>query len=149
MKYSKNILGWMGLLVFILSSCEPRIDFDITQWGDHAYISNVLVFNINEEEHQLQDYYENGNLTTGIQRKFLKTSCTVDKDIASAEITIPSGTDMTQIGIVIRHEAVRIIPVGNAPKPGYISDFSIGPFVYKVVSADGTERDWTITIKYK
>ncbi len=43
--------------------------------------------------------------------------------------------------------AVRISPVGNAPKMGtFPADFSAKEFTYKVVAGNGDATNWTITI---
>lgn len=129
----------------LLNSCEPRISFDEGQWGDHAFIEDVLLFKLEEEEHQLQEYYESGQTTTGIRRQFLNSSTEIDNEAANITINVPPETDMTNIGIVIRHTGVMIRPMNNAPVPGYLDDFSNGPYTYEVVSTDGSTRDYTIT----
>lgn len=140
----KKIIAAFGLLVFLFA-CEPRIDFDEGQWGDHAFIEDVLLYVLEQEDHQLQEYYEQGQLTPGIRRKFLNTSSSINQEAASVIVIVPSGTDMTKVGLVIRHKAAGIEPVGAAPQPGYLADFSGGPYSYWVVSSDGTKRDWIIT----
>ena len=31
------------LLLIVTSACQPRIEMDMEQWGDHAYIDNVEI----------------------------------------------------------------------------------------------------------
>lgn len=151
MKYSIKIITVLSLMVFALFSCQPRIDLDEGQWGDHAFIEEVLIFIIEEEEHELQEYYENGETTTGIRRQFLNTSSDISDDesslTGSVVVTVPNGTDLSNIGIVIRHTAKSVEPLNGSPEAGYLNDFSGGPFSYRIVSADGTERDYTVTIE--
>ena len=144
MKNYKHIVSGLSLLALVLCSCEPRIDLDNGQWGDNAVITDVLLFTLREQEHQLQEYYENDETATGVQRQFLSTTSAIDAGAASVTVTVPANVDLTNVGLVIRHKAVKIEPQGSAPKAGFLEDFSNGPYTYRVVSADGTERDWTI-----
>ena len=98
-----------------------------------------------EQEHELQEYYENGETTTGIRRKFYSINTSIDEDAATVKVEVSNETDLSNAGLIIRHEAVKIEPVDGAPTPGFLSDFSGGPYTYRVISADGTERDWTIS----
>ena len=145
MKYFKHIIIVMSLLAFVFSSCEPRIELDEGQWGDHAIITNVLLFIIEEEEHELQEHYVNGETTTGIRRYFISSNSVIDLESATVVVEVPGDTDLTNVGLVIRHEAVKIEPLDDSPKAGYLDDFSLGPYTYRVISADGTKRDWTIS----
>lgn len=131
----------------LLLSCEPRIDLDVTQFGDHAYITNIQVFTLDEEEHELQEAYETGETTTGIRRNILSTTTTVDSLQATAVTSVPAGTDLTNVGIIFNHRAQRIEPLGSAPVAGFLDDFSSGPYQYRVHSTDGTERDWTVSFE--
>ena len=146
MENFKKILFLFSIATFLFSSCEPRIDFDMGQWGDNAYITDILLFIVNEEEHELQEYYENGELTTGVRRQFLNINTEISDEAASVTVNVPEGTDLSNVGLIIRHTAEKIEPLGGSPLPGYIDDFSGGSFTYRVISADGTVRDWTINI---
>ncbi|WP_372949749.1 DUF5018-related domain-containing protein [Mariniphaga sp.] len=144
----KNIL-YLVVLMFagLLFSCEPRIDFDEGQWGDTAFITNVGIFTLQVDEHQLQEYYENGTLTPARRRLFISTgNATIDNENFIATVTVPANQDITRAGIVIFHQSVRVEPVGSSPVAGIITDLSAKEFVYKLVSADGTTHDWTIEI---
>ncbi len=130
-----------------LFSCEPRIDFDEGQWGDTAIITNVNIFTLQGDEHQLQEYYENGILTPARRRLFISTgNATIDNENFIATIAVPASQDITRAGIVIYHQSVRVEPVGSSPVAGILADLSAKEFVYKLVSADGTTHDWTIKI---
>lgn len=144
----KNIL-FLVIMVFagMLFSCDPRIDFDEGQWGDTAFITNVNIFTLQVDEHQLQEYYESGALTPARRRLIISAgNAVIDNDNFIATITVPAGRDITRAGIIIFHQSVRIEPVGGTPIAGILSDLSAKEFVYKLVSADGTTRDWTIKI---
>lgn len=144
----KNIL-YLFILTFagILSSCEPRIDFDRGQWGDTAFIDNVSIFTLEVDEHELQEYYENGDLTPARRREFISTgNAEIDSANFTATVTVPEEEDITRAGIVIYHKSMRIEPVGDSPDAGILADLSAREFVYKLVSADGTTHDWTIEI---
>ena len=130
----------------LLFSCEPRIDFDMGQWGDNAFITDVLLFTLQEEEHQLQEYYENEETTTGIRRQFVNTTSAIDNDAAIVSVSVPAATDLTNVGLIIRHTAEKIEPLDGAPAAGYLDDFSSGSYKYRLTSADNTVRDWTINI---
>lgn len=145
----KKNIKYLIVLVFvgILYSCEPRIDFDNGQWGDTAFITNVNIFTLNVDEHELQEYYTNGDLTPARQRIFISTgNATIDEENFVATVTVPEDEDITRAGIIIYHESMRVEPVGNSPVAGIITDLSAKEFVYKLVSADGTTHDWTIRI---
>lgn len=144
----KNII-YLVILMFggILYSCEPRIDFDDGQWGDTAFITNVNIFSLNVDEHELQEYYTNEELTPARQRIFISSgNATIDEENFIATVTVPQDRDLTRAGIVIYHESMRVEPVGDSPVAGIITDLSAKEFVYKLVSADGTTHDWTILI---
>ncbi|MFV0592041.1 MAG: DUF5018-related domain-containing protein [Draconibacterium sp.] len=136
-------LFFISVLIF---SCSPRIDLDEGQWGDQAFLTDVKLFIYSEEDHSLEEAENGGDNVTGIQRKFLSTTSVVDNDAAMVNITVPNGTDLTNVGIIFRHTAKIIEPLNGAPVAGYIDDFSNSPYSYRVISADGTERDWTIVI---
>lgn len=140
----KNIIIGIGLCIFFLVSCEPRIEMDMAQWADNAVITDVLLFTLQEEEHKLQEYYEYGETTTGVRRIFVASGSLVDEISASVTVNVPSTVDLNNIGLVIRHKAVYVVPLNGAPIAGYLADFTNGPYTYRLISADGTERDWII-----
>ena len=133
------------LVLMFFTSCEPRIDMDFAQWGDHAFIDKVNVFDYTEVERELQEYYTNKEYTTGIRVHIISSSTEIDSTTATAVVTVPSGIDLTQIGIFFSHKAMKIESVDGAPKAGYVTDLSHGPYKYKLFSADGTERTWTVS----
>ncbi len=144
---NNNLILIILVLVGTLFSCEPRIDFDRGQWGDTAFITNVNIFNLQMAEHELQEFYENGELTPARRRIFINIgNAEIDEANFTATVTVPASADLTRAGIVIYHQSMRVVPVGNTPTAGTLTDLSSGDFVYTLVSADGTTHDWTIKI---
>ncbi|WP_215225091.1 DUF5018-related domain-containing protein [Echinicola shivajiensis] len=144
----KNILiPFILAFVGILFSCEPRIDFDEGQWGDTAFITNVNIFTLQTDEHELQEYYENGELTPARKRLFISMgNAEIDNENFTATVRVPESADLSRAGIVIYHQSVRVEPVDDTPTAGILTDLSDREFVYMLVSADGTTHDWTIKI---
>jgi hypothetical protein len=144
MKHKKILYGLTLFVLLTFSAClKPRVELDDTLWGDNAFITTAVLFRYDEVKNQL-GYDE---VVTGYQNVSITTpSNIVDKGKATITIVAAKGTDLTKIGIRFSHFAKKIEPVNGAPVAGVIADFSKGPFVYKLISADGTVRDWTIYI---
>lgn len=144
MKHTKILYCLTLLVILALPACmKPRVALDDTLWGDNAVITTAVLFKYDEVKNQLGynepvTGYQNVGITT--------TSNVVDRDQATIRIVAAKGTDLTKIGIRFSHFAKKIEPQNGAPAAGVIADFSKGPFVYKVFSADGTIRDWTVYI---
>ncbi|WP_316748109.1 DUF5018-related domain-containing protein [Pedobacter gandavensis] len=141
----KNIwyaLPLIALLAF--TGCmKPRAELDDTLWGDQAVLTSAVLFKYEEVKNKLG--YE--EVVTGYQNVGITTNTNVlDKEKATIKIETVKGTDLTKIGIRFSHYAKKIEPMNGAPVAGMISDFSKGPYVYRLYSADGTVRDWTITV---
>ena len=136
------------LIVNIFSSCSPRVEMDIAQWGDHALIDNVKIFNLKAEDHNLQEYYTNGQVTPARQRVYVSVgNAVIDTKSYTATIQISAGIDLTKVGIEFYHQGTKIEPINNAPIAGIIGNFTAKQFVYRVYSADGTIHDWNIKIQ--
>lgn len=144
----KNILILYILVIAgVLSACEPRIDFDEGQWGDTAFITNVNIFTLQADEHELQEFYENGELTPARRRLIISTgNAVIEDENFTATVTVPATADLSRAGIIINHQSMRVEPVGLSPVAGIITDLSDREFIYKLVSADGTTHDWVIRI---
>lgn len=144
MKHKKILHCLMLVAVMAFSACmKPRVELDDTLWGDNAFITTAVLFKYDEVKTQL-GYNE---VVTGYQNVGITTaSNVVDKDKATITIVAAKGTDLTKMGIRFTHYAKTIEPMNGAPAAGTIADFSKGPFVYRLHSADGTIRDWTISI---
>ncbi|TKG89806.1 hypothetical protein EYV94_24615 [Puteibacter caeruleilacunae] len=143
----KILLATIAILA-ILTSCEPRIEFDEGQWGDHAYIDVVHVFTALEEEHELNEFYTDSIMVTGIKRKLESIETEVDSLNAIATVKINAGADRSNMGIIFSHRSKSIEPLDGSPMAGILSDFSEdnGPFKYRLHSADGTTRDWEVIL---
>ncbi|MCU0398929.1 MAG: hypothetical protein MUC73_12605 [Cyclobacteriaceae bacterium] len=148
MKQSFINIFIVALIGIQFIACKPRIDMDLAQWGDKAIIDNVRIFNIQLQDQQLQEYYTSGVLTPASRRTYVSTgNAIIDLANFKATVTVPSTIDLTKTGIEFFHRAVNIEPVNGAPIAGIINDFSAKQFVYKVYSADGVTREWTVIIK--
>lgn len=146
-KHMKNLIyTFIGLLI-VAVACEPRIDLDLGQFGDRAFINRVIVFELEGDEHELQEFAETGVLTPGIRRNVIDLATSIDSIAATAISTVPTDTDLTNVAIGFLHEADRIEPLDGAPRAGFLADFSNSPYRYRLFSADGTIRDWAVTLQ--
>ena|SRR5690625_5208221 len=139
------------LLLFFLCSCGPRVDLDFGQWGDKAYLTNVQIFTLKADEHELQEYYESGMLTPAIRRKIISSgNALIDNEKYTAIIFVPSDQNLMKSGLIFYHQAEKIVPLNNAPIAGIITSLMEEvDYHYKVISADGSENVWTVTIVLK
>ena len=144
--------AFINIFVVILTtslffSCTPRVEMNMNQWGDHAIIENVQIFNIQLQDQQLQEYYTSGVLTPASRRTYVSIgNAVIDLVNFKATVKVPLTLDLTKVGIEFFHKAVKIEPLNGAPIAGIVKDFSAKQFVYKLYSADGTTHDWTIII---
>jgi len=146
MKNLYKITSFICISILFLS-CGARVDLDEGQWGDTAYITGVQVFNLDIEDHELQEFYLSGETVPGARRSNLSTFTEVDDVAATLIVTVPTETDLSRVGIGLVHTSVAIQTIAG-PKPGIIGDFSgVGPFVYRSISSDGTTRDFTLTFE--
>lgn len=143
-------MKYIFILCLLFTGClKPRIHLDLTQFGDHAYMSRVEIFRLDTTEEQLEEYHENGELTPAIKRVFVDLGTVIDSTAATAVCTVAPNTDLTNVAIAFITTAQKVEPLEGAPVPGHLSNFSKGgPYVYRLFSADGTKRDWTVTIKF-
>ncbi len=139
----RSFFSMLGILIIASSCMKPSVELDDTVWGDQAVINQAVLFKYTEVKNQL-GYNEE---VIGYQNTSVSTASNfVDKTNATITIVAVKGTDLTKIGIRFSHFAKLIEPLNNAPVAGVISDFSAGTFKYKVTSADGTVREWTLKI---
>jgi hypothetical protein len=145
----KYILNISTFLFFIfLISCEPRIGIDFEQWGDHSVLTNVQIFTLQADEHELQEYYENGTLTPARRRVIISTgNATIDTITSTVIVKVSENADLTRAGLIFYHQAEKIIPLDKSPVAGIITDLSEKNFNYQVISSDGIKRDWNIIIQ--
>ena len=140
----KRYQGFLLLAVIAITalSCEPRIDFDDGQWGIHADITSGAFFFVwTVEDIQLND------MATGSKRTSVTASSDVDVDAMKNTVTIKPDYDLSKMAMYIYHNGSSIEPLNGAPTPGVISDYSAKEYVYRIHSANGEYKDWTITIE--
>ncbi len=128
-------------------SCGPRVELDITKYGDTAFLLDARLFRLEQADRQI---WEGEGTVTGARRVFFSQgNATIDNDNFTATITVSSSNSgfLPEAGITFTHRAMSIEPLGEAPRAGIPADFSAGNFVYRVHSADGTTHDWTIIIE--
>lgn len=131
----------------IAVSCEPRIELDEGEWGDHAFIENVQIFKLDiQNDVKLQEWYENETVVTGVRQFPISSGVDINNDTYTVDVTVPAEEDLTRVGIKFWHKAVLIEPLNGAPKAGTVNDFSAKSFKYRLHSADGTTHDWTVNI---
>lgn len=102
-----------------------------------------------------------GNSGEKMQVVELDTNCNIDEQsntiVCQIVVPQPSGTFTKEeknkvslkniVGIASISTAASIRSIDNAPKLGYISDFSNKEFQYEVIAADNkTKETWTIII---
>ncbi|WP_316812653.1 DUF5018-related domain-containing protein [Pedobacter heparinus] len=141
------------LMILSLGACtKARIEPDFSIYGDKAFITAVTTFDYITVTNPL-NYNEP---VTGYQVRGLSNTTTIDRVNFKINVVVnnPTGTispsnpalDITKMGIRLANEATKIEPLNGAPAAGVIADFSKGPYVYRVYSADGSQHDWTISI---
>ena len=150
---SKDMRNLIILLLFpvvvILSSCEPRIELDIEQWGDRAFLTNVQIFKLDiDEDAKLVEWYNNQDPMTGVRRIIISDgNATIDNDNFTATVKLQVGESLVGTGFIFYHYGTLIEPLGGAPRAGIPNDLSARNFTYRVHSADGSQHDWTIIIE--
>jgi len=147
----KNIKIQFGLLFVILvslCSCEPRIEMDMSQWGDTSQITNVQIFKLETQDGvKLEEYYVDETTLTGTRRVVVSSgAATVDEETHSVTVNLKSGESINGLGFLIYHYGTKVEPQNGAPDAGIINDLSTGPYTYRVFSADGNHTDWTVSV---
>ena len=126
----------------MVSSCEPRIKMDEGQWGTHAEItSGVFLY-----QWIVDDIVLSEGEVEGAKRVSVTDDSIVDEDNFTVTTTVETGTDLTKVACYIYHNGNRVEPLNGAPKPGKVDDYSAKEFKYRIHSADGKYKDWTIEI---
>lgn len=145
----KKILLFFIVIAFI--SCQPRIDMDMEQWGDHAYIDNVEIIKLDiDDEAKLSEYYQNETpiQVTGVRNIVISNGTSmIDSLDYVATVKLNEGEDLKYTGLKIYHKGVKVAPIDNSPKAGIVTDLSKKTFKYRLYSADGSKHDWTIVIE--
>jgi hypothetical protein len=150
MKNIKFKIGFFILVIVIISSCQPRIELDMTQWGNNAYITNVQLFKLEiRDDFQLSEWYtDDGQIpVTGVRRLITSQgNAVVDDENFSVTVQLRNGENIRETGLMIYHYGTLVEPLFGAPQPGIINDLSEGLFTYRIHSADGNYNDWIINI---
>ncbi len=143
-----------SLLIILIAiigiwGCVPRIDMDMEQWGDHAYIDNVQIIKLETNDStELWEYYNNETYVTGVRAITISNgTAVIDSVNATATVTLKSGEALDFAAFKIYHKSMKVEPIENSPKAGIINDLTAKEFHYRLFSADGTERDWIIKIE--
>lgn len=138
-------------IVLLFTACQPRIDMDMEQWGDHAYIDNVEVIKLDiDDEAKLSEYYQNETpiQVTGVRNIVISNGTSkIDSLDYVATVKLKEGEDLKYKGLKIYHKGVKVVPIDNSPKAGIVTDLSKKTFKYRLYSADGSKHDWTIVIE--
>lgn len=137
----------LSLLLVFCISCQPRIDLDLTRYGDTAFLLDARLFYLEQADRQV---WEEDGVVTGARRVFIsKGTASIDNTNFTATITVDStnATLLNQVGITFTHRAEKIEPLNDAPIAGIPANFTETPFVYRVFSADGSTHDWMIDIE--
>lgn len=147
MRHIKNKL-FLLLAVVVFSSCEPRIDLDEGQWGNHSELSNVLLYVYDFQEYELQEYRETGELTPGVRKVLMGTNLNIDLEDHTASIDLPADNSLVDdvVAMAFIMDGTRVEPLNDAPTLGLPADFTNGPYTYRIHSADGNYTDWVVTV---
>lgn len=138
------------ILVTLLASCGQRVEMDMSQWGDTAFIDNVQVFTLEvRDDFQMQEYYtSDGQLVEGVRQVVISDgNAVIDKENFIAYVKLKKGNDMSLAGFKIYHRSMKVEPINNSPVCGIAKDITGMNYQYRLHSADGTTHDWTIVIE--
>lgn len=145
----KKILYLLPLLALV--ACEPRVDMDMSQWGDHAYIDNVEIVKLDiDDEAKLAEYYQNETpiAVTGVRQILISQGKSqIDSLDYVATVKLKDGEGLKYAAVKIYHKGTHVTPLKNTPKAGIVADLSKGELKYRLMSADGSKHDWTIKIE--
>ncbi|MCL3781846.1 hypothetical protein EMN47_15785 [Prolixibacteraceae bacterium JC049] len=136
----------VAILMGMFCSCEPRIDMDMSQWGDHAIITNVQIFKYEVDDDPALYEKEKGLDAFGLRRIVISNQAKVDLENSKVTISLIGEETLSAAGFIFFHESTKVEPLNNSPIAGRVSDLSSKSFTYRLTSADGTVRDWTIEI---
>jgi hypothetical protein len=133
----------------VITSCEPRIDLDYTQWGDKAFLTNVQIFKVDtDDQAKLVEWYKNEDPMTGVRRIVISNgNALIDRENFTATVQLKAGESLVGAGLVFYYTGTKIEPQGGAPRAGIPNDLSAESFTYTVHSADGSKHDWQIVIQ--
>lgn len=150
MNYMSRILYFLIAGVSLIS-CKPRIEMDLDQWGDHAFIDNVEIIKLDTDDKvKLQEYYEKEVPleTTGVRNYVISQgNAAIDSLRYTAKVKLKPNEVLQYAAFRIYHKGRLVEPLKASPKAGVISDLSSKSFFYRLYSADGSVHDWEIIIE--
>jgi hypothetical protein len=150
MKYINLKVKLILFIMAVVCSCsKPRIELDLGQWGDHAYLDNVQLFKLNvDDSAHLADWYMYGNSVTGVRQVIISQGAAViDSSNFTATVKLMAGNSLDKAGLLFYFLGTRIEPLSGSPAAGIITDLKGGAFTYRVYSADGSHHDWNVNIE--
>lgn len=135
----------------MLFSCQPRVDMDMSEWGDHAYIDNVEIVKLDiDDEAKLAEYYQNETpiAVTGVRSIVISEGKSlIDSLNYVATVRLKTGEELKYTALRIYHKGVMVIPLDDSPRAGIVADLSKKEFSYRLESADGSKHNWRILIE--
>lgn len=138
----KKILILIAISI-IAFSCGQRIELDEGQWGTFADVTSggIVLFQWKLDNVTLAE-----GSVQGAKSESITVSTTVDATTLTVTTKVKTGVDLTKAACYIYYNGVRIEPLDGAPVPGVVSDYSKMTFKYRIHSADGAYKDWTLKI---
>lgn len=137
----KNIFVLFALAILV-TSCGQRIDLDEGQWGTHADVtSGIFLY-----KWYLNDIELAEGEVEGARRDDITMSTDVEVENLTVTTMVGDSEDLSKVACYIYHDGVRVEPLNGAPQPGVVSDYSAGEFTYRIYSANGEFKDWTLKI---
>lgn len=141
----------LAIVMLVFNACGQRVEMDMSQWGDTAFIDNVQVFTLEtRDDFKMEEYYTpDGQLVEGVRQVVISNGVAdVDKENFRVTVKLKKGKDLSLAGILIYHRSMKVEPINNSPICGIAKDISQMNYEYRLHSADGTTHDWTINIIY-
>jgi len=138
----KKILILIAISIFAFS-CGQRIELDEGQWGTFADITSggIVLFQWKLDNVTLAE-----GSVQGAKSESITASTTVDAVALTVITKVKPWVDLTKAACYIYHNGSSVEPLNGAPVPGVVSDYSKLELKYRVYSADGAFKDWTLKI---
>ncbi|AWW32201.1 hypothetical protein DN752_19795 [Echinicola strongylocentroti] len=130
------------VLALAMVSCGQRVELDEGQWGVHADITSGAFF----YKWELNDITLAEGDVEGARREDVTVSTDVNTENQQVVTTINAEEDLSRMACYIYHDGVKVEPLAGAPALGVVSDYSTGEFTYRIYSANGEFKDWTIVV---
>lgn len=146
----KKINYFIAILVLLFTfSCGQRVEMDMSQWGDTAFITNVQIFTLEvKDDFQMEEFYNSdGQLVEGVRQVTISDgAAVVDNENFTVHVKLKAGQNLDLAGILIYHRSMRVEERDNSPRCGIAKKLDTDQFKYRLHSADGTTHDWTISV---